>query len=311
MACLQVSGEADLSLPALPSPHECRVERLRVFIVKKDVCISVKEQIPFLPGAVSQTTTAIGPDYRSLKPTNTNQTCNIKEMDEPHNYKDIRSADFQPLQLSEPVQPFDMDEIFSIMCRADDDEPITITAPEQVSPSLLETQPVYVPGPFLELPVEIRLRIYEFALWDPPSMPPPITQVCRCVREESLEYWYATARWPINFCMKWSGKVWEPPSESMVCRVPDFANPVLRKMSLVPRNSHGDRFLLDLDQKTNSYSIRFASRDVHGNQVSIATESTYRLLQQLDTTMARIMIESGGVGNITFDYYERLIFGLD
>jgi hypothetical protein len=89
---------------------------------------------------------------------------------------------------------------------------------------------------FFSLSAEIRFYIYELVLDDEISIPPPIIQVSRRIREESLEYWHGPARFSIHFRItSWYYGIKAKrgtPNYDIVSTAPEFAYPTLLKLLL-------------------------------------------------------------------------------
>ena len=103
-----------------------------------------------------------------------------------------------------------------------------------------------------------------------PPVQPSITRVSRLIRQESLPYWYAVSRVPLQFRVAgWYESamgVLGTPNYEQVPRVPPSIYPMLRKLELSfelcgPTSNKLKSplcFKLDLDKSTNSYTIKHA-----------------------------------------------------
>jgi hypothetical protein len=195
----------------------------------------------------------------------------------------------------------------------------------------------------MDLPVEIRCQIYHLVLPEliryrckplgphnlPAPCPPAITRASRDIRIESFELWCTTVRLPIRFrATSWIGSpmgIQGTPTYELVCAAHEFVFPYIRKLQLCFDNGRLNNlvnwdgllcFSIDLDKKHNSYSVEHTPRSEPEwpNSKPLREKVDARggrriqlLLKHFNNAMAEILVESGGVGHITLEHYQRLL----
>lgn len=196
---------------------------------------------------------------------------------------------------------------------------------------------------FLQLPVEIRLYIYELSFHRDATLaqemdysirrvsnsrdnvakilPPQaaITRVSRLIRQESLDYWYSTVRFQIQFRLaSWrdtSVGPWDTPSYELIRVGPDSVYSRARKLELSFESSYGigvDKaylcFTMELNERTNSYTIEHTpwTRD-SGVRRPQALRRAERFKQHFDGAIAEMIVEAGGIKKLTLRSYEHLV----
>lgn len=190
----------------------------------------------------------------------------------------------------------------------------------------------------LDLPVEIRLAIYEQCIHEdvryhesnnagkPSQQPatPAITRTCQTIRAESLPIWYATARFPIVFrpakvspCTRLGGT----PEYEMTISHPPFAYQQMRKLLLCFTQSYSMNaghycYSMDLDERRNSYTIEHTPRTqewwagYRPWNIEAHKKAEWRgivLRRHFDVAVAEMIAQSGGVRTLTLESFERLV----
>ncbi|KAK3054218.1 hypothetical protein LTR09_004996 [Extremus antarcticus] len=191
---------------------------------------------------------------------------------------------------------------------------------------------------FFRLPVEIRLAIYEINIESEihedevrssstvgrlPAQP-PITQVYRVIRDEALDIWYSTARFPIQFqALKWPG------NRSGAAGTPEYiaversrSIPYADTRRLEPcfvqtygMNALHYRYFVNLDGQNDSYMVEHApkthewwvgyrpwSSEAHKQ----AKHRAIRLRKCFDEAVAEMITSSGGVNMLTAQSFQHL-----
>ena len=201
---------------------------------------------------------------------------------------------------------------------------------------------------FLDLPTELRQRVYHINItyildtrharldhgvkhqYVRSPTPPPITRICRMLREEALDIWYATARSPLHFralsSCEGSSTSWPPVHYELAKTLPPWAYPKLRKLELCFECSVIDgispfycRFPVDLDAHMDSYTLDRTTRAIaesvdltllpfprKSREYFSAVMRAARLLKVFDAALASMIKNSGGIRKLTFRDYERL-----
>lgn len=190
----------------------------------------------------------------------------------------------------------------------------------------------------LDLPVEIRLAIYEICIQDyaesqesdhgpdPTEQPmaPAITRTCRTTRAESLPIWYARARFPIRFRPSKQApqkRIGGTPEYDFVLSHPPLAYQQMRKLLLCFTQSYSMNasyycYAVDLDERQNSYTIEHTPRTQNwwvgyrSWNVQAHKKAAWRaivLRKRFDVAVAEMIAQSGGVRNLTVESFERLV----
>ena len=195
----------------------------------------------------------------------------------------------------------------------------------------------------MNLSAEIRCQIYHLAFPErtryrckplgphnlPAPCPPAVTRISRDIRIEAFELWCSTVRLPIRFrATSWIASpmgLQGTPTYELVCAAHGFVFPYIRKLQLCFDNGKLSNlcnwdgllcFAIDLDKKHNSYSVKHTprvdpewpdSQPLHQNVDVRGGRRIRLLLKHFDNAMAETLVQSGGVGHITLENYQRLV----
>ena len=241
------------------------------------------------------------------------------------------------LDISNPV---DLNEAF--VCLQQYDLELAIPEPPLAYGNVA---PVTIKRPFVQraallgLPVELRMRIYELCIpeeskslhsaYDTSKLSPPhqpsITRICRSIREESLDYWYTTVRFPLQFRITgWGESGMGPqstPNYELVQVAPSSVYSRLRKLEVCFQNTLQMNvcqvcFSVNLNAGTNSYTVEHTPRPDQW-WVPMRTWEKFdkfrgsrrieRLERHFGKAIAAMIAECGGVKNLTLHDYQHVV----
>ena len=268
-------------------------------------------------------------------------------------------GEFRPLRPLEPLEPLDLCGFFENFELHDPEQQNSqrSTVEQGEVAESQQMRPGRYLSSFLNLPVEIREPIYKLhleseaktgnirdletehrefgrgklAVWVNRRVPPAqpaITRVSRLIRQETLPYWYAASRFPIQFRITgWYNSAIGTkgtPNYEMIRVRPHYIYPMLRKLELcfqkTPQTGLGIeeeylRFSVNLDRKTNTHTVEhtptvdwyddFPPYLLHGHWR--LPKRIARLLKHFDIAVPDMIAHGGGVGNLTLHDYERLV----
>ena len=187
----------------------------------------------------------------------------------------------------------------------------------------------------LSIPPEIRQYVFEFLMPEEvqaqpnrsrgdirlPPCQPSITKVCRVIREEALEVWWRTARFPIQFSLtNWIGSrngVQGTPNYEMLDTLSPWVFPELRKLELcfaahalpsrttrgLTKSAAWSYLFVDLDKGRNSYSLTCRPRT--DDATTEQARGMSKLYTEFNAALTN-MLAHGRIGRLTWRDYQLL-----